>query len=112
MRQILFVLALLGAVLAGWIPAMAATMTVAQPAGMHAMHAMTGETGDTSADKGMDKGKTKPMAHPVACAACFAIEAERLETPARFSTLSSRLPAVTPQLAGLALRPLNPPPRF
>ena len=108
MRQILFVLALLGAVLAGWIPAMAATMTVAQPAGMHAMHAMTGETGDTSADK----GKTKPMAHPVACAACFAIEAERLETPARVSTLSSRLPAVTPQLAGLALRPLNPPPRF
>ena len=108
MRQILFVLALLGAVLAGWIPAMAATMTVAQPVGIHAMHTMTGETGDTSANK----GKAKPIAHPVACAACFAIEAERLETPARFSTLSSRLPAVTPQLAGLALRPLNPPPRF
>jgi hypothetical protein len=108
MRQILFVLALLGAVLAGWIPAMAATMTVAQPASMHAMHAMAGETGGEAEGK----GTAKPMAHPVACAACFAIEAERLEAPGRISTLSSRLPAVTPQLAGLALRPLNPPPRF
>lgn len=106
MRQILLALALLGALLAGWMPAMAATMAVAQPAHMHAMHAGAGKTG------GEEEGKVKPMAHPVACAACFAIEAARLEAPDRIAGLSSRLPAATPQLAGLALRPLDPPPRF
>lgn len=105
MRSFFFVLALLGAVLAGWMPAMAATMSVAQPAGMHAMHVMDGENG------GDTQNKSKPMAHPVACAACFAIEAERFEAPGRILTPLSRLSAVTPQLAGLALRPLNPPPR-
>lgn len=105
MRHLLFVLALLGAVLAGWMPAMAATMSAAQPAGMHAMHAMDADTG------GDTQNKAKPMAHPVACAACFAIEAERLEAPGRILTPSTHLPAATPQLAGLAPHPLDPPPR-
>lgn len=105
MRQVLFVLAILGAVLSGWVPAVAATMTAAQPAGMHAMHHMAGEDG------GGEHGKTKPSAHPVACSACFAIEAARPEPIGRSLDISSRVSAATPQLAGLALPPLDPPPR-
>ncbi|WP_119254418.1 hypothetical protein [Shinella zoogloeoides] len=105
MRQVLFVLAILGAVLSGWVPAVAATMTAAQPAGMHAMHHMAGEDG------GGEHGKAKPSAHPLACSACFAIEAARLEPIGRDLDISSPVSAATPQLAGLALPPLDPPPR-
>lgn len=105
MRQVLFVLAILGAVLSGWVPAAAATMTAAQPAGMHAMHQTAGEDG------GGEHGKAKPSAHPLACSACFAIEAARLEPIGRSLDISSRVSAATPQLAGLALPPLDPPPR-
>lgn len=105
MRQVLFLFAILGALFSGWLPAMAATLSVGQPAGVHAMHDMTGKDG------GGDHGKTKPMAHPVACSACFAIEAERIEPAGRLLVLSERTPAIAPALAGLALRPLDPPPR-
>ncbi len=101
MRQILLMLALVGAIVSGWVPAMTATLAAAQPTGMHAMHDTTGE------DDGREEGKS----HPIACSACFAIEAERLETPDRLSEMSSHIPAATPQLAGLARRPLDPPPR-
>jgi hypothetical protein len=43
---------------------------------MHAMHQMAGENG------GSEHGKSKPAAHPVACSACFAIEAARLDPDA------------------------------
>ncbi|MCJ8053026.1 hypothetical protein GB928_014285 [Shinella curvata] len=105
MRQVLFLFAILGALFSGWLPAMAATLSVGQPAGVHAMHDMNGKDG------GGDHGKTKPMAHPVACSACFAIEAERIEPAGRLLVLSEHTPALPPALAGLALRPLNPPPR-
>ena len=105
MRQVLFVLAILGAVLSGWVPAVAAAMTAAQPAGLHAMHAMTGEDG------GSEHGKSKQVLHPVACSACFAIEAQRPEPLGRSLDISSRVVATTPPLSGLALRPLDPPPR-
>lgn len=98
-------LALLGAVLSGWVPAMASTLAAAQPAGMHAMHGMAAEDG------GSEHGKSKPTAHPVACSACFAIEAERLETPRRLAEMSRHEAASPPQLSGLSLRPLDPPPR-
>ena len=101
----LFVLALVGAVLSGWLPAISATMNAGQTTGMHAIHQTDGENG-----KG-EHGKSKPVAHPVACSACFAIEAARLEPLNRSLDISSRVSAATPQLAGLALRPLNPPPR-
>ena len=104
MRQVLFLFAILGALFSGWLPVMAATLSVGQPAGMHAMHDMTGKGGG-------DHGKTKPMVHPVACSACFAIEAERIEPAGRLLVLSERTPALPPALAGLALRPLDPPPR-
>lgn len=105
MRQVVFVLAILGAVLSGWIPAVAATLAAAQPAGMHAMHRMQEENGG-------EHGKAKPAAHPLACSACFAIEAARLEPPDGRATLSSLLPATVAQLAGLTPPPLDPPPRF
>ncbi len=105
MRQILFVLAILGAVLSGWVPAIAATLHAASPAGMHAMHQTASEDG------GSEHGKTKPAAHPVACSACFAIEAVRLEPMNRALDIASRFSAETPPLAGLALSPLDPPPR-
>ena len=105
MRPFLFVLAILGALFSGWLPAMAATMTVGQPAGAHAMHDRDGKNG------GGEHGKTKPMAHPVACSACFAIEAERIEPAGRLLVLSERTPLIPPALAGLAPRPLDPPPR-
>ena len=105
MRQILFMLAILGAVFSGWVPAMASTLAAAQPAGMHAMHGMATEDG------GSEHGKSKPAAHPVACSACFAIEAERLQTPRRLADVSSPVSAVASPLSGLSLRPLDPPPR-
>lgn len=105
MRQILFVLAILGAVLSGWVPAIAATLHAASPAGMHAMHRTANEDG------GGEHGKSKAAAHPIACSACFAIEAGRLEPLNRALDIASRFSAETPQLAGLALSPLDPPPR-
>ena len=104
MRQVLLMLAILGALFSGWLPAMAATLNAAQPAGAHAMHDMAGKNGG-------EHGKTKPMAHPVACSACFAIEAERLEPAGRVAVRSERSPAIVSALAGLQLRPLDPPPR-
>ncbi|MGB3813249.1 MAG: hypothetical protein WA950_08475 [Shinella sp.] len=105
MRQILFVLAILGAVVSGWVPAIAATLHAAQPAGMHAMHQTAMD------DTGGEHGKSKPAAHPTVCSACFAIEAHRLEPPSRIPDISSRVSAATPQFSGLALPPLDPPPR-
>ncbi|MCR6499283.1 hypothetical protein MUO32_09590 [Shinella sp. CPCC 101442] len=97
-------LAILGALFSGWLPAMAATLNAAQPAGAHAMHDMAGKNGG-------EHGKTKPMAHPVACSACFAIEAERLEPAGRISVLSERTAIAPPALVGLEPHPLDPPPR-
>lgn len=105
MRQVLFVFAILGAILSGWVPAMAGALNAGQTAGMHAMHQMAAEDG------GSEHGKAKPSAHPVACSACFAIEAGRIEPPSRVIEVSSHVSAITPQLAGLALPPLDPPPR-
>lgn len=105
MRQVLFILAILGALFSGWIPAVAATLSAGQSAGMHAMHQMTKEDG------GSEHGKSKPAAHPLACSACFAIEAHRPEPRGRTLDISSRLSAAVPRLAGLALIPLDPPPR-
>lgn len=104
MRQVLFALAVLGAVLSGWVPAIAATLSVAQPSGLH--HAM-----HQTATEEDEHGKSKPAAHPIACSACFAIEAERLEPPNRVLDVSSRVCAAMPRFAGLALSPLDPPPR-
>jgi hypothetical protein len=106
MRQIFLVLAILGAVLSGWVPAIAATLHAGQTAGLHTMHQMAGE------EDGSEHGKAKPAAHPVACSACFAIEAQRLEPVSLVLDISSRVSAAMPQLAGLALPPLDPPPRF
>lgn len=106
MRQILFVFAILGAVLSGWVPAIAATLSIAQPAGMHAMHQMTAEK-----DGSEHGGKSKHAAHPVACSACFAIEAAGLDPVHQALDVSSHASAAVPQLVGLALPPLDPPPR-
>ncbi|AOF88351.1 hypothetical protein [Sinorhizobium sp. RAC02] len=106
MRQILFVFAILGAVLSGWVPAIAATLSVAQPAGMHAVHQMATEKDDS------EHGNTsKPAAHPVACSACFAIEAFGLAPVRQALDASSPASAAVPQLIGVALPPLDPPPR-
>lgn len=105
MRHILLVLAVLGAVLSGWVPAIAATLNAGNAAGMHATHQMQAEDG------GSEHKKAKPAAHPVACSACFATEAERLEPMSRPSAISSPVSAAVAQLAGLALPPLDPPPR-
>lgn len=105
MRQIFLILAVLGAVISGWVPAVAATMNAALPAGMHAMHQTAGE------ESGSEHGKSKAVAHPVACSACFAIEAVRIEPRGRMLDISSRVSAAMPQLSGLALPPLDPPPR-
>jgi hypothetical protein len=114
MRQILFVLAVLGAIVSGWVPAIAATLDAAGP--FHGMHATAiAAAGDVHAaherDHGQQHEKTKPAAHPVACSACFAIEAARLEPLNRRLDISSPVSAATPQLAGLAPSPLDPPPR-
>lgn len=106
MRQILFVFAILGAVLSGWVPAIAATLSIAQPAGMHAMHQMATEKDDS------EHGNTsKSAAHPFACSACFAIEAVGLDPMNQALDVSSVASAAVPQLIGLALPPLDPPPR-
>ena len=89
---------------------MAATLHVAQPTGVHAMHDMGGKAGGDKAGGG-EHGKTKPMAHPVACSACFAIEAERIVPAGRLLIPLERTAAASPALDGLALRPLDPPPR-
>lgn len=105
MRQILFVFAILGAALSGWVPVAAAALHGAQPSGLHAMHT------SGSDEAGGDHDTSKRAAHPLACSACFAIEAVRIEPAARSVGVSDRLSAVVPQLAGLAHRPLDPPPR-
>lgn len=105
MRNVLFVLAVLGAVFSGWVPAIAATLNAAEPAGLHALHQMPGEHG------GSEHDKSKAAAHPVACSACFAIEAARIEPRSRMLDISSHVSAAMPQLSGLALPPLDPPPR-
>lgn len=106
MRQVLFVLAVLGALTSGWIPALAATLSAGQDAGMHATHQKTHEKGHG------EHGKAKPAAHPIACSACFAIEAQRLEPRGHVIDISSRMSAAMPRLAGRAPVPLDPPPRF
>lgn len=103
MRQVLFVLAIVGAVLAGWMPAVAATLDAAPQAGMHAMHHAPG--GDDT------QGKAKASVHPFACSACFAIEAARVTPPGHSLAVSSRIPSATPQFAGRGPCPLDPPPR-
>ena len=98
-------LALVGALLSGWLPAMAATLEVGQPAGLHAMHDMS------HGHDGGEHGKAKPMAHPLACSACFAIEAGRIEPAGRIAVPAGRVAFAPPALAGLTLPPLDPPPR-
>jgi hypothetical protein len=105
MRQVLFVLAILGAMISGWVPVVAATLHAAPQAGMHAMPPMAGDDGAAAGHKG------KAAAHPVACSACFAIEAERPAPLYRRPDISGRVPAATPRLAGLGPFPLDPPPR-
>lgn len=106
MRQILLIVAILGAVLSGWVPAVAATLSIAQPAGMHAMHQMAKEKGD-----GEHGDKSKPAAHPAACSACFAIEVSGLDPVRQALDVSSHTSTAVPQLIGLALPPVDPPPR-
>ena len=105
MRQVLFVLAILGAMISGWVPVVAATLHAAPQAGTHAMHPMAGDDGAAPGPKG------KAAAHPVACAAWCAIEAERPAPLYRRLDSSGRVPAATPRLAGLGPFPLDPPPR-
>ena len=105
MRQVLFALAIFGALFSGWLPAMEATMQIAPPADVHDMHDMSAR------DDGGAHGKTRPMVHPVGCSACFAIEAERLAPAGRVLIALERTPATVSALAGLVLRPLDPPPR-
>lgn len=105
MRQILFVLAILGAVLSGWVPVIAATQHAAQT-GMHAGHPVAGAThGKAKHDR------TNPAVHPMACSACFAIEAAGPQPLKNRIGMPHRFTAAVPQLAGLALQPLDPPPR-
>lgn len=106
MRQILLVFAILGAVLSGWVPAVAATLSIAQTTGMHAMHQMATEKGDSKHGE-----KSKPAAHPVACSACFAIEVSGLDPVRQALDVSSPTSATVTQLIGLALSPRDPPPR-
>lgn len=103
MRQFLLIFALLGAVISGWVPAMAATLHAAQPSHTQTMHHGNDGSGE--------HGKSKPAAHPVACSACFAIESQKLEPANRLIDISARVSVTTPRLAGLALSPLDPPPR-
>lgn len=105
MRQVLFVLAILGAMFSGWVPVVAAALNAAPQAGMHAMHRTAENEGANAEHKG------KAAAHPVACSACFAIEAARPAPLYRRLDISSRIPAATPRLAGLGPFPLDPPPR-
>lgn len=106
MRQFLLVVAILGAVLSGWVPAVAATLSLAQPGGMHALHQMAKKTGD-----GEHSDKSKPAAHPVACSACFAIEVSALDSVRQALDVSSHTATAVPQLTGRALPPVDPPPR-
>ncbi|MEW9616421.1 hypothetical protein AB3G45_21625 [Shinella sp. S4-D37] len=105
MRQFLFVLAILGAVLSGWVPAIAATQHAAQT-GMHAGHPVAG-----AAHGKAEQDRTNPAVHPMACSACFAIETAGPQPLQSRIGLSHRFTAAVRQLAGLALRPLDPPPR-
>lgn len=106
MRQILFVLAVLGALLAGWVPAMAATADVARPAAesVHAMHHAGHDEGE--------KEHGKAAAHPTACTACFAIAAGTIEAGTPGAKAPARLVPLSRHLTGLAPLPLDPPPRF
>jgi hypothetical protein len=106
MRHILLVLAIVGAALSGWVPAVAATLDAGHAAGMHAMHRMPVE------DDGSEHDKAKtPAAHPIACSACFATQAEWPEPMSRPSDVSGHVATVVARLAGLAVPPLDPPPR-
>lgn len=99
MRRLAFALAILGALLAGWLPALAASAGAAQ-AVVHA--------GDHAGHHG-DHGK--PAQHPVACPVCFAIVAQALETPRRQAVASARFSFAVAALDGLTLSPRAPPPR-
>ncbi|MCJ8151583.1 hypothetical protein [Shinella sedimenti] len=103
MRKIFLIFAILGAVLAGWVPAMAGTLHAARMPAAQAVHMHDHGSGE--------HGKTKPAAHPVACAACFAIEAGTLLPTNRRLDISARISSAEPRLAGRALSPLDPPPR-
>lgn len=108
MRQMLLILALVGAIVSGWLPAMAATLDVARPDAMHAMHQTVADESGSEHD---EHGKTKPAAHPLACSACYAIEADQPDARSRMISISSDISAAMPQLAGMDLCPLDPPPR-
>lgn len=103
MRTLFLIFAILGAVLAGWVPAMAGTLHAAQIPAAQAVQMHDHGSGD--------HGKSKPAAHPIACAACFAIEAEPLFPESRRLDISARMSSAEPRLAGRALSPLDPPPR-
>lgn len=103
MKRMMVILAVLGAVLSGWIPAMAATMTLghAVPAAHHA----------SGTDSGTDHGKPAKAVHMTACSACFAIEATRIDERNRPVIIAARVSFATAPLDGLTVPPADPPPR-
>ena len=99
MRRLAFALAILGAMLAGWLPAMAASAGTG-PAVIHA--------GD---HRGHHGDHDKAAQHPVACPVCFAVAAQAFETPPRQAAASVHLSFAMAALDGLTLSPRTPPPR-
>lgn len=97
------ILTFVAALLAGWTPAMAASLHAAAVATEHADH----RTGSKHEHQGDQKHQA---VHPLLCSACFAVvaEAEQIAPPL---TPHARPVAISDTLAGGYVLPLEPPPR-
>lgn len=103
MRRLFVILAFVAALLAGWTPAMAASLHAATVANEHAGHLAGG--------KHQDQGNQKHQAvHPLLCSACFAVvaEADRIAPPPAPSVHPA---TISDTLLGGYVLPLEPPPR-
>jgi hypothetical protein len=105
MRPFLFVLAMLGALLAGWVPAMAATFDAGRIAAYDAHAGHQGHHGS-----GEDQHGKKAL-HPMACPACFAIPTTAIEAVPPLSFTSAYMSLRAPRFIGVEPLPLDPPPR-
>lgn len=102
-RRLFVTLAFVAALLAGWTPAMAASLHAAAVASEHADYRADNE----HAHHGDQKHKA---VHPLLCSACFAVvaEAARIAPPLVRPT---RPVAISDTLTGGYVLPLEPPPR-
>ncbi|WP_147272154.1 hypothetical protein [Phyllobacterium salinisoli] len=112
MRRFIILIAVLGALVSGWLPALSATFdiggghTMSGTETAHSLHRGSHEHGSRQSDERKDAA-----VHPMLCAACFALPAESGPALRKVAPVSAYGAALAQPLAGTVPSPLSPPPR-